>query len=515
MYVKNTEFYSNYKDHLLGWNECIPDIDYYCEAVNIPNNAKDFVAQLRERLRTLSCQIDARYPDITEFVIDKNGRPTLKRRKPKKLSEKTKIILQEVSNRMPERDILDILCNTHYYTGWANHFGPLSGSEPKITNATEKYIFNLFAYGTGMGATQAARHVHSDISSHMLTWINRRHVTPKFLDKSLTTIINCCNDFMLINAWGDGSTCAADGTFCSIYEENLLAEYHIRYGKTGGIAYHHVSDTYVALFSTFIACGVWEAVEIIEALLQNESEIKPDTIHADTQGQSTPVFALSYLLGIKLMPRIRNWKELKLFKPQANFRYENIDELFSGVINWEIIETHWQDLMQTVLSIRKGKISTSVLLRKLSSYSSQNKLYLAFQELGRVIRTLFLLEYISNIELREQITATTNKVENYNQLTSWLRFGYEYAIVASNDSVEQEKAIKYTTVLANAVILQNIIDITAILQDLKQEGHEVSQEDAAYMSPYLTHQIKRFGNYIVNLDKIPMNIKEILNFKLW
>ncbi len=88
--------------------------------------------------------------------------------------------------------------------------------------------------------------------------------------------------------------------------EDLLAEYHIRYGGYGGIGYYHVSDTYIALFSHFILCGVWEAVYILDGLLKNDSAIQPDTVHADTQGQSAPVFALAYLLGITLMPRIRD-----------------------------------------------------------------------------------------------------------------------------------------------------------------------------------------------------------------
>src|SRR6267378_635496 len=77
----------------------------------------------------------------------------------------------------------------------------------------------------------------------------------------------------------------------------------------GGIGYYHVSDTYIALFSSFIACGVWEAVHILDGLLENRSEIRPDTLHADTQGQSETVFGLAYLLAIQLMPRIRNWKD--------------------------------------------------------------------------------------------------------------------------------------------------------------------------------------------------------------
>nr|WP_158506203.1 Tn3 family transposase [Synechocystis sp. PCC 7509] len=67
-------------------------------------------------------------------------------------------------------------------------------------------------------------------------------------------------------------------------------------------------------FTHFITCGVWEAVYIFwMGLLKNTSDIQPDILHADTQGQSAPVFALSYLLGIKLMPRIRNWQDLTFF----------------------------------------------------------------------------------------------------------------------------------------------------------------------------------------------------------
>lgn len=105
------------------------------------------------------------------------------------------------------------------------------------------------------------------------------------MDKALTKLINFANTFQIIKAWGTGKSCAGDGTIQYIREENLIAEYHIRYGHRGGIAYHHVSDQYIALFSTFILCGVWEAVEIIEALLKNQSDIKPDTIHAETKAR--------------------------------------------------------------------------------------------------------------------------------------------------------------------------------------------------------------------------------------
>jgi TnpA family transposase len=91
------------------------------------------------------------------------------------------------------------------------------------------------------------------------------------------------------------------------------------------------------LFTHFITCGVWEAVYILDGLLKNLSDIQPDTLYADTQGQSGPVFAISYLLGIKLMPRIRNWKDCAFLRPSEDSTYKYIDPLFKGVANWNLI----------------------------------------------------------------------------------------------------------------------------------------------------------------------------------
>lgn len=82
-----------------------------------------------------------------------------------------------------------------------------------------------------------------------------------------------------------------------------------------GTDYHHIENNDIGLFSTFIFCDIRAAVEIIEALIKNQSDIKPTTAHTDTLGRSTVVFALAHLLGKGLMPRICNRKDLKLFRP--------------------------------------------------------------------------------------------------------------------------------------------------------------------------------------------------------
>ena len=172
---------------------------------------------------------------------------------------------------------------------------------------------------------------------------------------------------------------SVDGTKWDLYEQNLLSEYHIRYGGYGGVGYYHVSDTYIALFSHFIPCGVWEAVYLLDGLLKNHSDIQPDTIHGDTQAQSASVFGLAFLLGISLMPRIRNWKDLKLYRPDKLTTYLHTDALFSGTIDWNLIKTHLPDMLRVVLSIKSGRITASTLLRKLGTYSRKNRLYSAVQ----------------------------------------------------------------------------------------------------------------------------------------
>jgi TnpA family transposase len=70
--------------------------------------------------------------------------------------------------------------------------------------------------------------------------------------------------------------------------------------------------------------------------------------------------------------------------------------------------------MRVMVSIREGRISSSVLLRRLGNESRKNRIYKAFRELGRVVRTITLLRYLSEPELRESITAITNRVEAFH-----------------------------------------------------------------------------------------------------
>jgi len=504
--VMGSESYADFREQLLPWHECELQLTQYGAELGLPTQAHQFVAALRTQLTETAQQVDKACQTSEQFSLSPKGVPVLQRIKALPKPPGADALEAALWEQLPERSLLDILCNTEHWLHWTRHFGPASGSEPKLEQPRERYILTTFGYGCNLGPNQTARHTRGLVTSHMLSYTNRRHVDATKLEAASRDLIQAYNQLQLPKLWGTGKTAAADGSQVALYENNLMSEYHIRYGGYGGLAYHHISDTYIALFTHFITCGVWEAVYILDGLLKNTSEIQPDTLHADTQGQSTPVFGLSYLLGINLMPRIRNWKDLTFLKPSQEELYPYLEPLFKGTADWALIETHWQDMLRVALSIRAGKVLPSTLLRKLGSYSRRNRLYQAFQALGLVIRTLFLLRYISDVGLRRQITACTNIVEDYNRFVDWLFFGKQ-GVITDNDPEEQEKRLKYLDLVANAVILQNTVDLSLAIQALSAEGMRVDRAMLKTLSPYLTRHLKRYGDYVVDFQQKPQPLE--------
>ena len=502
--VIGANHYSDIRNELVPLDECATTREAYGQEVGLPVEANSFILHVRTLLATAGNKADNAYPDNAFFHISK-GRPTLDRLKKKPVPEGFQELDAALTKKLDKQELslLDVLADTSQWIRWDKHFEPLSGHQGKLKEEGRRKILTTFAYGTGLGATQTARNI-ADISARQISFVNQRQVSTEKLEAAICDIINAYNRFQLPRYWGDSKRAAADGTQWNVYENNLLSERHIRYGGYGGVAYYHVSDNYIALFSHFIPCGVWEAIYILDGLTKNKSDLQPDILHGDTQAQSTPVYGLAFLLGIKLMPRIRNWKDLKWFRPTPQDVYKNIDELFTKeAIDWDLIACHLPDMLQVAQSIRAGRISPSTILRKLGTASRKNKLYFAFRELGRVVRTIFLLEYIGDESLRGTIQAAQNKCEGFNQFTKWVYFGAD--TIAENVRDEQLKVIKYNHLIANLVIFHNCHSITQALKELEDEGMKLTPEMCAALSPYRTSHLNRFGLFELK-ERHPMPI---------
>lgn len=500
--VGGSEAFADYRHQLLPWEECQTLLPDYCRKIGLPDTAEAFVAELKAWLTGTAEQLDKKFPSCRgDVAINAAGEPVLKRVIARDIPPSAISLQNAIGQRMPGRHLLDILANIEHWIGFTRHFGPISGNEPKLKEPAERYLMTIFAMGCNLGPTQAAKHLAGGITPHMLSYVNRRHLPLEKLETALRELTELYLRLDLPKLWGDGKTVAADGTQYDFYDQNLLAGYHFRYRKMGAVAYRHVANNYIAVFRHFIPPGIWEAIYVIEGLLKAGLSVEADTVHSDTQGQSATVFAFTYLLGIKLMPRIRNWKDLKMYRPDRGTKYKHIDRLFTETVDWDLIKTHWQDLMQVSLSIQAGRISSATLLRKLGSYSRKNRLYHAAQALGNVVRTVFLLNYVGSRETRQDITADTNKVESYNGFAKWLSFGGD--VIGENDPDEQQKRLRYNDLIASALILQNAADMTRLMNDLRREGWNISDDDVSFMSPYLTANVKRFGEYNLKLKRPP------------
>lgn len=327
--VVGGEDFGDWTSMLLPWERVEPQIPIFCQQAGLPDTAYGFVDNLRDQLTKIARAVDAGYPDNADLTIDPaTGVPSLKRREGAERTASAAALGAELDRRLPARGILEHLARAAHWTGWWHRLGPLSGSDPKLKDPLARYVVTAFTYGSGLGATQAARHMNT-VSAHELAAIAKRHCTPKNLARAGADVVDAHLDLDLVRAWGDGSVAAVDGTMMDAAVDNLLAETSIRYGGYGGIPHHLVADTYVALFSRFVPCGVWEAVYLIDSLLQNQSAARPEQVHADTQGQSFPVFGLAHVLGIDLLPRIRNFQDLTFHRPDPTVRYRHIDPLFS------------------------------------------------------------------------------------------------------------------------------------------------------------------------------------------
>ncbi|RQM53612.1 MULTISPECIES: Tn3 family transposase [Burkholderia] len=497
IFVEGSDQYDDPREHQVSWDEFREELPRYSELVDFPVDSRAFVQKLKDELGALSDKVDAGFPENDHVEIGAQG--LILHRLDKKPDPPNRTLIdQAITASMRPVSILDILTETEQWLDLHRLFGPLSGFEAKVDDPRKRFITTLFCYGCNLGPTQTARSI-KNLSRKQVAWLNLKHVTEERLDKAIVKVINAYNQFALPKFWGSGKRVSADGTKWNLYEQNLLSEYHIRYGGYGGIGYYHVSDMYIALFSHFIPCGVHEAVYILDGLIKNASDVQPDTVHGDTHAQSAPVFALAHLLGIKLMPRIRDIKELVFYKADRRRRYKNIESLFRARIDWGLIERHFPDMLRVAVSIKAGRITPSTILRRLGSESVKNKLYFAFRELGRVIRTMFLLRYIDDPEMRQIIHAATNKSEQFNDFAKWLMFGGE--VIAENIRHEQRKVIKYNQLVANTVILYNVQWMSRKLKALQDKGLPIDADVLQALSPYRREHINRLGSYLLDLQR--------------
>jgi TnpA family transposase len=497
LFVSGSDKYDDYRKELIPLTECEQTLSAYGELVGLPVEGEMFVAFVKKSLMSKAQSTDDKKPENKSFTI-KSGEAKLKPLGPRTRQQRNDEddLLHE---RMSEHKLVDILTDTAQWLSWHCAFGPHSGHEGKIKDEMKRYAATVFAYGTGLGPTEGARMLY-DFTIHQLTHTDKHHISCDKLDRAISVVVAAYNKLALPRIWGEGKHVAADGTHWSLTEHNAFGEKHLRYGEWGAIAYYHVSDNYIAIFSKFIACGVHEAVYILDAVMAQECGSRPEFVHGDTHAQSAAAYGLSYLLGIKLMPRIRSWQDLKMYKASPELIYAHIEELFSDEKpNWELVNRHLPDMYQVAQSIMAGRIKPSTILRRLGTANAKNKLFQAFNALGRIVRTIYLLDYISDTELRHLIQTTTNRCEQFHKFARWIHFAQDF--IKKNKHDEQIKIIKYNHLIATLLTFHNAYAMTESLVGMEAEGIVLPPEEVSSLSPFRTKHIQRFGEFKIEANE--------------
>ena len=148
--VAGSDSYANLHDQLMSWEECQPLVEAFCAQAGIPSDPAALTGYYRSQLAAAAGRVDAGYPSNTDLVLE-GGRPVLRRRKGADRRPEALRLEAAIHERLPQRALLDILTRTAYLLGWHHHFGPASGSDPKIRDTLARYVLTVFAHGTLLG----------------------------------------------------------------------------------------------------------------------------------------------------------------------------------------------------------------------------------------------------------------------------------------------------------------------------------------------------------------------------
>jgi len=231
LYVCHSDKYADYREQLVGWDTYDDQIEEYGQLVSLSTDAQSFVRHLRQKLIDIAQAVDQKYPDNEYLELTPKG-PVIRKHEAEEKSKAVEDVDAQLRERMSEISILDILVEAERWLDLHKLFGPISGFETKLNDPRLRFITTLFCYGCNLGPTQTAQSVQG-LSRKQLAWLNLRHITEERLEKAIVAVINAYNRFLLPKFWGTGKGASADGTKWNLYEQNLLSEYHIRYGGYG------------------------------------------------------------------------------------------------------------------------------------------------------------------------------------------------------------------------------------------------------------------------------------------
>jgi TnpA family transposase len=394
---------------------------------------------------------------------------------------------------LPEVEIADLPLEVHGWTGFLNEYTHLSGTETREPGLSETLSALLVSESCNVGLTPVSDETYAPLTRARLNWAAHNYLRSATHAAANTRLVDYHTPSPLAQAWGGGGMASADGMRFVIPVATIHAAYNPRYfgRQRGSTLYSWMADSYTVFAQKLIPGTQRDSLYVLDGLLANDTGIQPEMVSTDTAGASEIVFALAWALGYRWAPRLADLPNLRLWRINPRANYGALDGLARHRINTRIISQHWDEICRLTASLRAGTVVPSSILRTLQRGPNPSSLARALTELGRVIKTLHVLEYCHDPAYRRTIHHLLSRGERRNSLARDVFHG-QRGHLRKHYQIGQENQLDSLGIMVNLIVCWQTRYMQAALDHLAANGYPIDPADVARLTP--------LGHPTINLD---------------
>lgn len=490
LYVEKSYRYKSLNQDLISKEEFKDLPDTAEETLKVPSSFEKYKKNRMKAMIKAVGELVTTLKESQDVYIDKQE-IHLKRLK-KSVPESAKKLSAELYSRMPQIRLPELMFEVDK---WVDFLTPIleSGLHHHIKGSDKVAIMgSLMSLGTNLGPDRLAKSSSGISYSELLSAISS-YMKEEALKKAQARLVNFQHRQKMAQNWGTGRTSSSDGMRVEYGVNSLIADYNPHFGSNKGATfYRYTLDQYATYFVKIIYANSRDARYMLDGLLEHDSDIEINEHYTDTAGYTDQVFALCHLLGFMFAPRIKNISSSVLYKIDDNC-VNGLDGVAFKKADLNVIEENYDEIRRIAYSVKKGYVSSSIVLSKLTDKSKRNALARALQEMGRIEKTIFLLQYFADETLRRKVLIGLNKGEAVNGLGRTLFYGRDRKL-RKKDIMGQNIIAMALNILINVICIWNTKYLELAYEDLCKTK-EVDKSLLAHVSPLNWSHIIYQGEY--------------------
>lgn len=402
-------------------------------------------------------------------------------------------LVLDLYRRLPDVRITDIMLEVDKATGFTDAFTHLRTGVPCKDKIGLLNV--LLAEGLNLGLSKMAEASNTH-EYFQLSRLSRWHIESEAINQALAKVVEAQSSLPMAAFWGTGVTASSDGQFFPTTRQgeamNLI---NAKYGGEPGLkAYTHVSDQFGPFATQDIPATVSEAPYILDGLLMNPTGRKVREQYANTGGFTDHVFAVTSLLSYRFIPRIRDLPSKRLYVFEPSSAPKELKGLIGGKIRENTIVENWSDILRSAATMVVGHMPPSQLLRKFASFPRQHDLAVALREIGRIERTLFIIDWLLDVDMQRRAQVGLNKGEAHHALKNALRIGRQGEI-RDRTAEGQHYRMAGLNLLAAIIIYWNTDHLGRAVTARTHDGLDCPPELLSHISPLGWAHILLTGEY--------------------